>query len=45
MIWLQFAVSAALIIVAGTKLTKNANILSSALGLGSGWAGFYCFHW
>ncbi len=39
MAWLQFVVSAALIIVAGTRLTKSANILSSALGLGSGWAG------
>jgi len=39
MTWVQFVVSAALIIVAGTKLTKSANILSSALGLGSLWAG------
>lgn len=39
MAWLQFVVSAVLIIVAGTKLTKSANTLSSALGLGSAWAG------
>jgi len=38
MTWLQFVVSAVLIIGAGTKLTKSANTLSSAMGLGS-WAG------
>lgn len=39
MIWLQFFAAAILIIIAGTKLTKSADILGSALGLGAGWAG------
>lgn len=39
MVWLQFAVAALLIIIAGTKLTRSADVLGRALGLGAGWAG------
>ena len=37
--WLQFAAAALLIIIAGTKLTRSADVLGRALGLGAGWAG------
>lgn len=39
MIWLQFFVGALLIIIAGTKLTRSADVLGASLGLGAGWAG------
>ncbi len=39
MVWVQFAVAALLIIIAGTKLTRSADVLGGALGLGAGWAG------
>jgi len=39
MIWLQFFAGALLVIIAGTKLTKSADVLGKALGLGTGWAG------
>ena len=39
MVWLQFAAAALLIIIAGTKLTRSADVLGRALGLGAGWAG------
>ncbi len=39
MVWLQFTVAALLIIIAGTKLTRSADVIGGALGLGAGWAG------
>ncbi|MEW6244175.1 MAG: sodium:calcium antiporter [Bacillota bacterium] len=39
MIWLQFFVGALLVIVAGTRLTRSADVLGRTLGLGTGWAG------
>lgn len=38
-VWLQFFTGALLVIVAGTKLTKSADVLERALELGTGWAG------
>lgn len=37
--WLHFVVGALLVILAGVVLTKNADVLGRALGLGAGWAG------
>jgi len=39
MVWLQFIISAGLVLVAGTCLTKFADRLSDALGLGKVWIG------
>lgn len=39
MAWWQFTVAALLIVAAGTKLTRSADILGKSLGLGAGWAG------
>ncbi len=39
MVWMHFAVAVLLIIIAGTKLTRSADVLGGALGLGAGWAG------
>ncbi len=39
MIWIQFAVSAGIILYAGTYLTRYADRLSDALGLGKVWIG------
>ncbi len=39
MAWLQFIVSAVLIIIAGARLTGSAEALGKNWGLGSGWAG------
>ncbi len=38
-VWLKFFVSAALIIWAGTRLTKNADLIADKTGLGMVWAG------
>lgn len=38
-VWMEFAVSAALIIWAGTSLTKNADLIAEKTGLGILWAG------
>jgi cation:H+ antiporter len=38
-IWLLFFLDAALIVVAGMQLTKNAEKISASLGLGHAWAG------
>lgn len=37
--WFQFLTGALLVIIAGTKLTKSAEILGEKWKLGSGWAG------
>ncbi len=39
MAWVKFAVFALLIVFAGTKLTRSADVLGGALGLTAGWAG------
>ncbi|MEW5921397.1 MAG: sodium:calcium antiporter [Bacillota bacterium] len=39
MTWFQFLAGALLVIIAGTKLTRSADVLGRALGLGTGWAG------
>jgi len=39
MIWIQFLISAGIILAAGTQLTKQADRLSDALGLGKVWIG------
>ncbi|MBS4021087.1 MAG: sodium:calcium antiporter [Dethiobacter sp.] len=40
-LWIQFLVSAFLIIVAGTGLTRNAEAISRHTGLGALWAGVF----
>jgi len=37
--WFQFFFAALLVIIAGTRLTKSAEILGERWGFGSGWAG------
>ncbi len=37
--WFQFVIGATLVIAAGISLTRSADALSRALGLGAGWAG------
>lgn len=37
--WLQFCVCAAIIIFAGTRLTKNAAVVAENTGIGTAWAG------
>ncbi|MDO9534103.1 MAG: hypothetical protein Q7J85_01945 [Bacillota bacterium] len=39
MTWFQFLAGALLVIVAGARLTRSADVLGRALGLGAGWAG------
>lgn len=39
MAWFQFLAGALLVIIAGIKLTRSADVLGRALGLGTGWAG------
>ncbi|RJX23343.1 MAG: sodium:calcium antiporter [Dethiobacter sp.] len=39
MVWFQFLAGALLVIIAGTRLTRSADVLGRALGLGTGWAG------
>jgi len=38
-VWMEFLISAALIIWAGTSLTKNADLIAEKTGLGTIWAG------
>lgn len=37
--WLEFGLSAALIVLAGITLTKNADLIAERTGLGTAWAG------
>ena len=39
MVWIQFIISAAVILIAGMRLTKYADLLSDTLGLGKVWIG------
>jgi cation:H+ antiporter len=38
-VWFQFLAGSLLVIFAGTRLTRSADVLGRALGLGTGWAG------
>jgi cation:H+ antiporter len=40
-LWVQFLVSAALIVFAGTKLTRSADTIAEHTGLGALWAGVF----
>jgi len=37
LIWLQFSISAIIILIAGTKLSLYADVVSEKTGLGKGW--------
>ncbi|MDY6825883.1 MAG: hypothetical protein SVV67_01710 [Bacillota bacterium] len=37
--WLQFIISAAVIVYAGSKLTKNAAVVADRIGIGTAWVG------
>jgi cation:H+ antiporter len=41
MIWVQFLISAILIVAAGTKLTRSADTIAEHTGLGALWAGVF----